>query len=109
MRALAMLDRLAPSTRSRRFIPLLAALAVLAALVVPNLSTAQLPAVPTNPESPTLNTPPVRDSEPVILKGSSFPGWSAPANQTAKLPLMDLTHCQSFDEKAAHNHNEPPA
>src|SRR3954468_9170365 len=31
-----------------------------------------------------------RDSEPVVLKGSSFGAWSVPANQTVKLPLTDL-------------------
>jgi hypothetical protein len=37
--------------------------------------------------------PAARDTEPVILGGSAFGEWAAPANQTVKLPLMDLVEC----------------
>ncbi len=32
-----------------------------------------------------------RDVEPVVMKGSELTGWAVPANQTARLPLVDLT------------------
>jgi hypothetical protein len=87
---------------------LLAGGALLVALILPNLSPAQLPGIPATPGT-DVNKPPVRDSQPVILTGASFPGWSAPANQTAQPPLIDLTTCQSFDEKCSHNNYAPPA
>ncbi|HEV2813496.1 MAG TPA: hypothetical protein VGW10_09615 [Solirubrobacteraceae bacterium] len=37
--------------------------------------------------------PAARDSEPVVLTGAQLDAWAAPANQTVKLPLMDLTGC----------------
>jgi hypothetical protein len=39
------------------------------------------------PDSPVA---PKRDTEPVVLKGSALGSWSVPANQTVKLPFMDL-------------------
>ncbi|MEA2492948.1 MAG: hypothetical protein QOJ29_859, partial [Thermoleophilaceae bacterium] len=33
------------------------------------------------------------EAEPIILTGANLPFWSKPANQTAKLPLTDLTDC----------------
>jgi hypothetical protein len=88
----------------------LAAVAVMVALLVPNLSPAQLPVVPGTPGT-DLNAPPsaLRDAEPIVLTGANFPGWSAPANQTAQPPLIDLTSCQSFDEKCKHNNYATPA
>jgi uncharacterized membrane protein len=49
-----------------------------------------------------------RESDPVVLKGSDFPGWAVPANQTVKLPLMDLASCQTFDDQCAHNNYAQP-
>src|SRR3954471_938485 len=37
----------------------------------------------------------VRDTEPVVLKGTQLGDWAVPANQTAKLPLTDLA-CYSY-------------
>src|SRR2546421_756219 len=74
---------------------------VAAALAATTSSSAQSPVV-----DPTV--PAVRDGDPVVLTGSQFPGWSAPSNQTAKLPFTDLTQCQSFDEKCQHNHYAQP-
>ncbi|HEX8074723.1 MAG TPA: fibronectin type III domain-containing protein [Thermoleophilaceae bacterium] len=71
-------------------------------LVVPQLSPAQLPAVPGTPGT-DVNKPPARDDQPVILRGSQFPSWSAPANQRVQPPLIDLTTCRTFDEKCNHN------
>jgi hypothetical protein len=52
--------------------------------------------------------PAARDTEPVVLTGESFGRWAAPANQTLRLPLLDLTECQSFDERCEHNHYAEP-
>jgi hypothetical protein len=56
--------------------------AVTALLALPASALAVDPAVPA-----------ARDSEPVILTGQAFGAWAAPANQTAKLPLMDILEC----------------
>jgi len=54
--------------------------------------TASAPAVAQVPLGlPDLLAPAARDVDPVILKGSDLASWSVPANQTARLPLMDLT------------------
>ena len=51
--------------------------------------------------------PAARDTEPVILTGKDFPGWSVPSNVTAKAPLTDLPDsggCAIDDENCdAHN------
>ena len=51
---------------------------------------------------------PKRDTEPVVLTGSDLAGWSAPANQTAKLPLMEAP--ESFgclaDDSTCDTHND---
>src|SRR4051794_8527759 len=39
------------------------------------------------PDSPVAAA---RDTEPVVIKGSALGSWSVPANQTVKLPFMDL-------------------
>ena len=61
-------------------------------------------------QAPDLNQPPVRASEPIVLKGSDFGDWSAPANQTAKVPLTDIFSCGLAADRdtCAHNHYEPP-
>src|SRR3954454_14654153 len=96
----------------RRLAPLASA-ALLTALLAPQLSSAGSPVV-----DPTV--PAARDADAVVLTGKDFPGWSAPANQTAKLPLTDLTGdpvtnepapgggCTSFDAKCDHNHYAQP-
>src|SRR3954447_13891206 len=76
------------------------ALGVALALVVPPTAGAV--------EAPDLSVPAARDTEPVVLTGSDFPGLSVPANQTVKVPFLDLKDCQSFDEKCAHNHYAQP-
>ncbi|HEX8123271.1 MAG TPA: hypothetical protein VF549_18610 [Solirubrobacteraceae bacterium] len=40
-----------------------------------------------------VTVPAARDTEPVVLTGKDLAGWAAPANQTAKLPLMDAVEC----------------
>lgn len=44
----------------------------------------------TTPASAAPTEAPAREHEPVVLKGSQLAGWAVPANQTAKLPLLDL-------------------
>jgi hypothetical protein len=87
--------------RRGRRLPALAAAGALAALVVPALSGAQV-------ANPTI--PAKHDTEPVVLTGAqlSDPTWVAPSNFTGKLPLIDLTECQSFDEQCEHNHYADP-
>jgi hypothetical protein len=86
--------------RSRR-IPLLASLAALAALTVPAIASGQLPVV-----DPTV--PAARDTEPVVLTGQDLGAWSADSNFTFRMPLLDLTECQTFDEQCEHNHYADP-
>jgi hypothetical protein len=58
--------------------------------------------------APAINVPAARDTEPVVLTGAEFPGLAVPANQTVKVPFMDLKDCQSFNDKCAHNHYAQP-
>src|SRR3954471_11883353 len=76
------------------------ALGVALALVVPATAGAV--------GAPDPSVPAARDTEPVVLTGSDFPGLSVPANQTVKVPFMDLEDCQSFDEQCAPNHYAQP-
>src|SRR2546423_6991100 len=64
-------------------------------------AAAQLPVVDPTP-------PAARDTEPVVLTGRDFGSWSARSNFTARLPLLDLTECQTFDEQCQHNHYAQP-
>jgi hypothetical protein len=75
---------------------------VVVALAVPASASAS--------DLPDLNQPPARASEPVVLKGSQLGSWSAPANQTAKVPLTDVFSCGLAADRdtCAHNHYEPP-
>ena len=52
--------------------------------------------------------PAARDTEPVVLTGSALGDWSAPANQTVKLPLTDLEDCQTFDEQCSSSEYAQP-
>src|SRR3954451_7536196 len=96
----------------RRPAPLAAAL-LMTAFVAPQISQAGSPLV-----DPTV--PAARDAEAVVLTGKDFPGWAAPSNFTAKLPLTDLTGdpvtgepapgsgCTTFDSQCLHNHYAKP-
>ena len=83
-----------------------AALALLAVVFLAALGTARSAVSPLPVVDPTV--PAAHDADPVVLKGSDFPGWAAPANQTAKLPLTDLADCRSFDEQCSHNQYASP-
>jgi len=87
-------------SRQRRF-ALPAAMLALAALAVPSLASGQLPVV-----DPA--TPAARETEPVILTGRDLADWSARSNFTFRMPLLDLTECQTFDEQCEHNHYAEP-
>src|SRR5438128_2298084 len=105
-----------------RLLAVLASTALVVAIAIPSASGAQsLPQLPGLPAAqsgssqgssalpvvdPTV--PAKRDADPIVLTGQDFPGWSAPSNQTAKLPFTDLTQCQTFDEKCQHNHYAQP-
>src|SRR5919197_445984 len=67
-----------------------------------------LPATAGAVGAPDFSVPAAHDTEPVVLTGVELPGISVPANQTVKVPFMDLKDCQSFDEKCAHNHYARP-
>jgi hypothetical protein len=54
---------------------------VLGAFVPPASNAKKLPDSPVSAK---------RDTEPVVIKGSALGSWSVPANQTVKLPFMDL-------------------
>src|SRR5688500_3048447 len=49
-----------------------------------------------------------RTVDSVVLTGASFAGWAVPENVTAKAPLTDLLHCQTFDEQCSHNEYREP-
>jgi hypothetical protein len=50
--------------------------------------------VPASANAVTIDLEPAkRDTEPVVLTGKELADWAAPANQTVKLPLMDLVEC----------------
>jgi len=71
-------------------------LAAAAALVAPAASQSAAPK-----RAPVVDptVPAARDSEPVIIKGRSLPGWTAVANQTVKLPFMDLAGSEACQAK----------
>jgi hypothetical protein len=84
---------------------------VVAALLAATPSFAQLP-VPIpgggTPDALAPETP--RATEPVVMQGSLFGRWAAPANQTAKLPLTDLADCPNpaDTDNCQHNHYATP-
>src|SRR3954471_10582669 len=53
---------------------------------------------------------PADASQPVVLKGSDYGSWSAPANQTAKIPLTDIFECGLAADRdtCRHNHYAQP-
>src|SRR5688572_22353577 len=79
--------------------PLVVLLSATVLLTVPALSGAR--PVP----DPTIQAR--HDTEAVVLKGSDLDAWSAPANQTVKLPLLDFPESfQCFaDESTCDTHN----
>src|SRR4051812_46807876 len=97
-RGMSFKDRATSGSRPRaRRVALCSSLLVLAGLSAAAGAGAQLPV--TDPPVPA-----ARDTEPVVLTGRDFGTWSARSNFTARLPLLDLADCQTFDEKCQHNH-----
>jgi hypothetical protein len=92
--------------------------AVSLTLVLTSGSGAQAPRLPVSvpivsaPGVPVVNpaVAPDRSVEPVVLTGADFPGWAAPANQTAKLPLTDFKDCPpgSNTDNCQHNRYVQP-
>jgi hypothetical protein len=82
----------------RRIVLSLVAAALLGAGVLPATAAVQTP----EPFSPTA---PGRDTEPVVLTGASFPGWSAPDEVTAKAPGTGGAFCQG-GQTASCTHNQ---
>ena len=75
------------------------------------MSAAVLVATPALSGASPLPDPTVtakRDTEPVVLTGDELAGWSVPANQTAKLPLLEAP--ESFgclaDDSTCDTHND---
>ena len=62
-------------------------------LALPAATSAQTTA-PFPGDHGAANAPAKRDTEPVVLRGSDLPQWSVPANQNARLPLVDF-ECQT--------------
>src|SRR5436309_1505192 len=79
------------------------------------LTAGILPAVALQTPKPFDPVAPGRDTEPVVLTGASFPGWSAPDEVTAKAPSADGLQCYSAQNnvggdasKCTHNQYEQP-
>src|SRR3954462_9053059 len=84
---------------------MVAALLAVLLVAVPSLAQQPIPLPGSSTGLPDANTPPVRASEPIVMTGQQFPGLSAPANQTAKLPLTDLIDCHTTNtDTCPHNH-----
>src|SRR3954454_5043585 len=86
-----------------------AALLAVLLVAVPSLAQQPIPLPGSSTGLPDANTPPVRASEPIVMTGQQFPGLSAPANQTAKLPLTELVQCtEQIQGDCPHNHYANP-
>src|SRR5437868_4555077 len=73
------------------------------------LLCAGIPAARAVGRIPDPTVPAARETEPVVLQGSSFGTWAAPAEQTAKLPDTNGAQCiGGNDEKCTHNQYEQP-
>jgi hypothetical protein len=80
-------------------------IAVLAGLLVIGLVPVAKAAVGPAPD-PRVGA--ARDSEPVVLQGSSFAEWAAPAEVTAKAPSVAGAECLDSDNSCTHNQYETP-
>jgi hypothetical protein len=89
--------------RTRSTIVTLTASALLCAGIVPAISAGQTPK-PYDPVAPG------RETEPVVLTGANFAGWSAPEEVTAKVPATEGGQCIGGidDAKCTHNQYEKP-
>src|SRR2546423_4350390 len=86
-----------------------AAAAAVMLVAVPSLAQQPIPLPGSSTQLPDANAPLVRASEPIVMTGQQFPGLSAPANQTAKLPLTDLVQCtKQIQGNCPHNHYTNP-
>src|SRR5204862_5587508 len=53
-------------------------------------------------------SPAARDTEPVVLTGASFPTWTAPSDQSAKVPATGGAQCQGIGQSCSHNQYDKP-
>jgi len=79
------------------------------------LAAGILPATALQTPKPFDPVAPGRETEPVVLTGASFPGWSAPDEVTAKAPSTDGLQCYGAQNnvggdtsKCTHNQYEQP-
>jgi hypothetical protein len=85
--------------------------AIAAALAIPGLAGAALPVpLPGGTPDTSVNQPPARAGEPVVLHGLDLGSWSVRSNQTAKIPLTDVFDCPKVSgrDDCRHNHYTPP-
>src|SRR5204863_3971152 len=58
---------------------------------------------------PDPTVPAARDTEPIVLQGSAFGDWAAPAEVTVKAPDPNGAECIGGDDsKCSHNQYEQP-
>src|SRR5947207_2114335 len=78
-------------------------LAVLVALTAAGTAVATtVPGVP----DPTVAA--ARETEPVVLQGSAFPSWAAPADVSVKVPSLAGAQCLDGSNTCTHNTYEKP-
>jgi hypothetical protein len=83
-----------------------AAAAVLLGVAMPSSAQTPIPLPGSSTQLPDPTAPAPRATEPIVMTGQQFPGLSAPANQTAKLPLTDLVDCPQPSNRDGCSHNE---
>src|SRR4051812_37109300 len=76
-------------------------------------AAAQLPfPIPTGEQPDPAGPVTPRATEPIVMTGTQFGTWAAPANQTVKVPLTDFKDCSNPVDRSSpgcrHNHYEPP-
>ena len=73
------------------------------------LLCAGIPAARAAGPAPDPTVPAARDTEPIVLQGSAFGNWAAPAELTAKTPDPEGAECIGGDDtKCSHNQYEQP-
>lgn len=88
----------------RRFVVAASTLALLAAAATPVLASIQ--GASSGAVADLAGA--ARETEPLVLKGSAFGGWSAPAEVTAEAPHTDGVHCTDKENDCTHNTYEDP-
>jgi hypothetical protein len=81
--------------------------ALTTALVAAGVAVPALGKVAVGP-GPDLTEAAVRTTEPVVISGSAFGTWAAPAELTAKAPSVAGAECLDGDNSCSHNQYETP-